>query len=252
MGSAPRVRWIGLGLHGELPVERFLLPGVWCLHLFRDALDLRVNGERVAVVPGTATLIAPHCSIEFHFPRRVRHLHAFAHFSTEGAATDGAGEVRPFPAVQDVGAAFEVHFAALSEAVGFWSSGSARAGARLWELLWNLSAPTDEASREKTLMARAKERIELRLSEPIVVAALARELDVSHNHLTRRFRAETGQTVVEFIRARRVERALYLLRGTTLPIKAIAGSSGLGDFHLLNKTLRRETGKSPREWRAGG
>jgi transcriptional regulator GlxA family with amidase domain len=78
---------------------------------------------------------------------------------------------------------------------------------------------------------------------------LARELDVSHNHLTRSFRAATGLAPVEFIRERRVNRAEELLRHTTLPIKAIAAQVGLGDFHSFNKVMRRAKGASPRRLR---
>jgi len=241
---APRVEHMGVGLHGHVALEKFLLPHAWCLHLFRDTLDLRVNGDKIEVLPGTATLIAPGSPIEFRFPRRTRHLHVFAHFSVED------GETRPFPAVQFLGDDFDCHFARLSEAIGFWSNRSPRASARLWETLWNLSQPHSDQKREATLVSRAREAIELRLSEPLCVADLARELGASHNHLTRRFKAETGQTVVEFIRARRTGRAVYLLEHTTLPIKAVAQNCGLGDFHSLNKTLRAQTGKSPRAFRS--
>ncbi len=242
---APRVIWMGMGLHGDLKVEKFLLPESWCLHLFRDPMDLRVNGQKIEVVPGTITLIPPNSPIEFHFPRRMRHLHAFAHFGIE------PGQAQPFPAVQRLSENFEEHFAALSEAVGFWSNYPHRARARLWNVLWSLSHSAARVVPEDTLVARAREQIELRLGEPLRVSALACELGVSHNHLTRRFKAESGQTVVSFIRARRVQRAVYLLEGTTLPIKAVAASCGLGDFHLLNKTLRREIGRAPRSFRSG-
>ena len=229
---ASRIVWMGVGLHGHLKSEKFLLPHAWCLHMFRDPMELRVNGNAIEVVPGTVTLIAPNSPIEFHFPRRIQHVHAFAHFSVD----EGAAE--RFPAVQHPGAKFELYFVGLSEAIGFWSNGQTRASARLWELLWNLSEPDVSSLQEQTLVARAREKIELRLGEPLSVATLASELGVSHNYLTRRFKVETGQTVVAFIRTRRVERAVYLLQHTTSPIKAIARNCGLGDFHSFNKILR--------------
>ena len=48
---------------------------------------------------------------------------------------------------------------------------------------------------------------------------------------------------------RRVRRAEYLLRYTTLPIKAVASQVGLGDFHSFNKAMRRVTGLAPRQAR---
>jgi transcriptional regulator GlxA family with amidase domain len=65
------------------------------------------------------------------------------------------------------------------------------------------------------------------------------------------FRAETGYTVVGYIRRRRMERARHLLRESTLSIPAIAASVGVADLQAFNKACRRELGDSPRAVRAG-
>jgi transcriptional regulator GlxA family with amidase domain len=142
---------------------------------------------------------------------------------------------------------------AIEEMVGWSATAPRRADARLWELLWRLwgaSRNSSAGAGGDPLVARATELIEKRLSGRLVVADLARELGLSHNQLTRRFRAASGMTVVEFIRVRRVRQATYLLQNTTMPIKAIASSVGLGDFHSFNKTMRNATGKSPRALQA--
>jgi transcriptional regulator GlxA family with amidase domain len=73
---------------------------------------------------------------------------------------------------------------------------------------------------------------------------------VSHNHLTRLFRAETGSTVVGYVQARRMARARHLLTSSTLPIPAVAASVGIPDLQAFNKTCRRERGASPRAIRS--
>lgn len=80
---------------------------------------------------------------------------------------------------------------------------------------------------------------------------LARAADVSHNHLTRLFRAETGMTVVAYIRLRRMARARHLLVASTLSIPGVAASVGISDLQAFNKACRRELGGSPRSIRAG-
>jgi transcriptional regulator GlxA family with amidase domain len=92
--------------------------------------------------------------------------------------------------------------------------------------------------------------VEARLTEPLTVPEIARTVGVSHNHLTRLFRAATGETVVGNIRARRMERARHFLRATTLSITAVAASVGIPDLQAFNKTCRRELGASPRGIRA--
>jgi transcriptional regulator GlxA family with amidase domain len=69
---------------------------------------------------------------------------------------------------------------------------------------------------------------------------------VSHTHLTRLFRQDTGHTVVGYVRRRRMERARHLLIASTLAIPAVAATVGIPDLQAFNKTCRKELGASPR------
>lgn len=93
--------------------------------------------------------------------------------------------------------------------------------------------------------------IEARLAEPLTVPEIAREAGVSHNHLTRLFRAATGQTVIGYVRARRMAQARHLLRASTLSVSAVAATVGIPDLQAFNKACRRELGASPRAVREG-
>ncbi len=245
---APQIAMIGIGRHGSIALEKFLIPDAWCLHLYRNPMRLRIGSQWLDVAAGCATLIPPAAPIEFHFPHPVEHAHLFVHFKT------AQGETQPFPSLQTLGARFEAHYEALSEAIAFGARNShaaaPRVAARVWDVLWQLSQPTQCAQTpHEILVERAGQLILARGNEAISIADLARELEVSHNHLTRCFRAVTGQTPVEWTRARRIERACYLLEHTTAPLKSIAAQTGLGDIHSLNKAIRRATGRSPRALR---
>lgn len=175
-----------------------------------DALQLRVGEQWLDVRAGCATLIPPGAPIEFHFAPPAKHTHLFVHFKM------APGETQPFWALQHLGARFETHYDALSEVIGLGARSShganARAAARVWDVLWQLTPPRQRAQTpHEQLVGRAKQIIEKRAGEPVSIADLARELEVSHSHLTRCFRAVTGQTPVEWTRARRIERACYLL-----------------------------------------
>ena len=244
----PRLSGCGIGRHGGLPLEKYHLPDLWCLHLYRDPMDLRVGKEQYDVIAGTATLIPPNAPIEFHFEAPTRHTHISARFVARGPSV-------PFPAYQQVGADFDELFHAFEQMVGWALTNPRRAESRLWELLWRLAEPVsgeETGRRGDPLVTRAMELIELGLGDPLTVAGLAHQLGVSHNHLTRRFRLASGSTVVDFIRTRRVTRARHLLEHSTIPIKAVASQVGLGDFHSLNKAMRRVTGQSPRWFRRDG
>jgi transcriptional regulator GlxA family with amidase domain len=100
-------------------------------------------------------------------------------------------------------------------------------------------------------VAKALAYIASNLASPLTVPDVARAAGVSHNHLTRLFRVETGDTVVAHIRRRRLERARHLLRESTLSIPTVAASVGIADLQAFNKACRREFGASPRAVRAG-
>ena len=123
-----------------------------------------------------------------------------------------------------------------------------RAEVRLWDLLWR-AAEGRESKRTKPAHPAVTEtirQIELRLHEPLRVDELARDAGLSHNHLTRLFHAEMGQTVKGYLLDRRMAKARHLLRKSSVPIKAIAFETGYGDLHAFNKAVRRHCGNSPR------
>lgn len=245
--NAPEVAWISLGHMGQLPLQEYLLPDLWCIHLYRDPLTLRAGDELYEIRPGDATLIAPATPIGFHFVAPTTHWHFFAHFRLPDAASGGQNV--QIPAHQALGERFAPLCASLEAVMEARHVPLARAQAHLWSVLWEMTRQ-NERDLADPLIRRAQAIIEERMAQNLSVAALARELGVSHNHLTRRFRAQTGQTVVAFIREARLSRARHLLRHSTLPIKAIASQVGLGDFHSFGKALRRADGHGPREARA--
>jgi transcriptional regulator GlxA family with amidase domain len=79
---------------------------------------------------------------------------------------------------------------------------------------------------------------------------LAHEVGISHNHLTRLFRAATDQTVVEAIARRRMERARHLLQFSNMPVKEIAVQVGMPDLQHFNKAVRRHLGGAPTKVRS--
>lgn len=223
--------------------------GFWCLHVYPYRADLRVNSQWYEIHPGCVSVVPPDADLEYRFPADVEH--AYVHFLSSPATAEA---VPRLPVMQQLGDRFASFDRAVRQAIAWQTINPMRAEVRLWDLLWQLtespaSAPHDHRGTHPAV-ERAMRRIELRLGQPISASALAEELDISHNHLIRLFRAATGRSIVEYVRYRRVERAEHLLRYSTLPIKVIARQVGLADLHQFNKTIRRELKGSPREVRA--
>lgn len=243
----PRVLLAGRGVHGALPVERYHLPDLWCLHLYSYSASLRLDGHPLPIRPGHVSLVPPGTAMEYRYQGPSTHL--FAHFQL-----DASPMPRPIPAMQDLGNDFEQAAAPLRRAVERPTPETGRLEAAVWSLLWRLvdiaeahNPATDPA--EHPAVSRARAWIEQHLAAPIRVADLAERCEISHNHLNRLFHQRTGVSVLAYIHHRRLALARHLLMQTTLPIKAVAARIGMSDLQQFNKYIRRSLGAAPRRLR---
>lgn len=241
--SPPEVLNVGAGIHGvRRPRDLFRLPDLWQLHLYNYSADLTLFGTTYSVAPGYVSLTPAGEQVQFDYRGRSEHL--YAHFRPVVT-----GEPSHVPVVQDAGETATVLSGLLRSAVEASPSGSSRVTAEVWTALWrivDLQAVTTEGDSRHPAVATAIAYIEANLAQPLTVPNLARLSGVSHNHLTRLFHTETGDTVIAYIRGRRMARARHLLVSSTLSIPAVAASVGISDLQAFNKTCRRELGGSPR------
>lgn len=232
----------GVGVHGVWTQrDVFRLPDLWQFHVYGYHADLTINGQAYPVHPGSVSLVPPGVQVAFDYRGRSEHL--FAHFRTSSA-----GDPVMVPVVQDAGVESTVLSDLLRQAIRASPGGSRRVVAEVWAALWRvaqLPAPSSDGS-SHAAVATAVAHIEANLARPLAVPELARVAGISHNHLTRLFRAETGMTVVAYVRRRRMTRARHLLTSSTLSIPAVAASVGINDLQAFNKACRRELGASPR------
>ena len=87
------------------------------------------------------------------------------------------------------------------------------------------------------------------LGEPLTLTRLAQRARMSPRTFSRRFRAETGTTPLQWLHAQRVTRALQLLEHTDLPITAIATACGFPGPAALRRHLARATSTTPAAYR---
>ncbi|MFJ8745370.1 AraC family transcriptional regulator [Embleya sp. NPDC127516] len=246
LDSPPRVAQVGVGVHG-LGIERevFQLPELWQLHLYRYSAELIVDGVAHEVRPGCASLVPPGAVVEFRYRGRSEHLYAHFELGTTGTP-------HRVPAVLDCGAEAPHLSDALLRAVAWHSMTPLRAAAEVWTVLWALAAgEVPQAEERHPALAAALAHIEVNMASPLTVPTIARAAGVSHNQLTRLFRVAFAETVVAYLRRRRLQVAAHLLRNSTLAIPAVASQVGIPDLQAFNKACRRELGASPRTVRAG-
>ncbi|GAA5121070.1 AraC family transcriptional regulator [Pseudonocardia adelaidensis] len=242
IGRPPFIANAGVGVHGVRRLhDVFRLPDLWQLHLYGYSADVTIGGRTYAVAPGWVSFVPAGVEVRFDYTGRSEHL--FAHFRPEEC-----GEPQTVPVARDAGPAAAGLSELLRAAIAAWPGGSARTAAEVWTALWRIAQlPEPVPGRtHHSAVASAIAFIEANLARPLSVPDVARAAGVSHNHLTRLFRAETGLPVVGWIRERRMARARHLLTATTMSIPAVAASVGISDLQAFNKACRRELGGSPR------
>ena len=101
-------------------------------------------------------------------------------------------------------------------------------------------------------LLRARDLADGRYRDPLDVAALAARAHVSPTHFARCFREAYGTTPHQYLIARRMERACFLLRETDRPVTEISLDVGFRSLGSFSATFSRWLGVSPSAYRNGG
>ena len=91
--------------------------------------------------------------------------------------------------------------------------------------------------------------IESNLSSALSTSTLSATLKISEGYLSTIFKKETGKTVSEYIREKRIEHAIYLLSTTHLQVQTVALYCGIVDVQYFSKIFKKQVGKTPKEYR---
>ena len=118
-------------------------------------------------------------------------------------------------------------------------------------------APTGIARRESTGVATTSDPVVLKVLHGIrerplgrlPIEQLARYAGISRRTLEQRFRKETGRTLHEAIKQRRLQEAKRLLHAGELTVTEVAEAAGYASVHYFSTVFKREVGQTPGQWR---
>jgi len=243
--SPPIIMQIGENTHGRDKEEAFVLPDLWCYHLYAYEGELEVDGVHLPIRPGYVGINPPGSTMLYHFFGRSPHY--YVHFSIAPS-----GPTYQVPAMLDLKEDFQPTVDSFREAIRFWPINRQRSVVRLWDILWGMADVSSHELPPEAMPAaiqRALTYIEAHLHEPLNIQKLAEEQGLSHNHFTRLFRTSKGCTPLEYIQNKRVAQAQHLLIYSSMPIKAIAASIGISDGQIFNKFIKHYLGRPPRQIR---
>ncbi len=122
------------------------------------------------------------------------------------------------------------------------------------DLLLHAIALRDKASgnQYRDLLKRAVGYIDANFSnEDISLNRVAREVNISANYLCAVFSQEMGTTFVEYLTAKRMEKARELLRSSDMRSGEIASAVGYKDPHYFSFLFKKTQGCTPRDYRLG-
>ena len=100
-------------------------------------------------------------------------------------------------------------------------------------------------------LLRARDAMDRAYAEPLDVRAVAAVASLSEAHFIRSFRAAFGETPHRYLRRRRVERSMFLLRETERSVTDICFDVGFTSLGTFSRTFREIVGESPSDYRAG-
>jgi AraC-like DNA-binding protein len=101
-------------------------------------------------------------------------------------------------------------------------------------------------------MLRARDAMDRSYADPLDVPTLAAIAHVSPAHFIRTFRSTFGETPNRYLRRRRVERAMFLLRSTEETVTDICMAVGFASLGTFSRVFADVVGEPPSVYRRRG
>ncbi|MBN1468977.1 MAG: helix-turn-helix transcriptional regulator [Fusobacteriaceae bacterium] len=119
------------------------------------------------------------------------------------------------------------------------------------ELLIILTNMENEVSHknEDNLVENIKSYLNNHFEEQITLNILTKEFSINKTTLSKKFKEETGKTILEFLIEIRLRLAKTLLRNTSLPIVEILYKVGFNNSTNFNKAFKKRFGSTPINYR---
>jgi AraC family transcriptional regulator, transcriptional activator of pobA len=242
----------------------------------RGAGAFRLDDQVWPIAPGDAFVIAPGEVVRVAADDHVRDAECWTVFFSPEVIADGwlgslltwrshpllfpfigraAGGAQRLRVPQEERPVVSGHVAAMERELREPRDGSSEAVlAHLTLLLVSLSrisvdVGADLRLRNEPLLAAVFEFIEEHYHEPISLSDIAASVGLTPGHLTTVVRRKTGRTAQQWITERRMGDARKLLRGTDLPVEAIATRTGFRQPSFFIKQFKRDHAVTPSTWR---
>lgn len=110
-------------------------------------------------------------------------------------------------------------------------------------------AAESQRLRDLALLRRVRDRMDREYAQPLDVEALARGVNMSAGHLSRRFKAAYGESPYSYLMTRRIERAMALLRRGDLSVTDVCFAVGCQSLGTFSTRFSELVGMSPSDYK---
>jgi len=108
----------------------------------------------------------------------------------------------------------------------------------------------DMSAHTSTTVQKAKTYMKERYASPLTLEMLAEHCGINKHHLCRLFKKAERTSPLAYLRDRRMEAALRLLRTTELPVREVGARCGFDSPSYFGKIFREYMSVTPMEYRA--
>jgi transcriptional regulator GlxA family with amidase domain len=98
-------------------------------------------------------------------------------------------------------------------------------------------------------LLRARDAMDRCYADALDIEALADSVHLSRAHFIRSFREAFGETPHRYLQRRRIERAMWKLRGTDTSVTEICFDVGFASLGTFSRTFHEIVGVSPSQYR---
>ena len=99
------------------------------------------------------------------------------------------------------------------------------------------------------IVQKAVNYIKLHLESPLTLQGIAETIHVNDSHLSRKFKEDTGMSLIDFINQHRIEAAKVYLQTNSTSITEIAFIVGFNDVNYFSRVFKKITGMTPSQYR---
>lgn len=100
------------------------------------------------------------------------------------------------------------------------------------------------------IVKKAVDYIKLHFESPLTLQGIADIIHVNSSHLSRKFKEDTGLSLIDFINLNRIEAAKLYLQSNTSSITEIAFIVGFNDVNYFSRVFKKVTGLTPSQYRS--